>query len=118
MKLLKEVADEIGMNIDEVLNRFAQNPSLLKKFVKKFPNDKTFQNLSVALKNRDSQEVEVCAHTLKGVAGNLGFSKLYDRCSDLGTVVKEDNDHLLYNAFDDLQEEYEKVLETISKIHD
>ena len=64
------------------------NENLLKKFVKNFPDDPTYGRLCEAMEAKDWPQVEMSAHTLKGVEANLSFSKLFQASADLVSVIR------------------------------
>lgn len=66
----------MGLNMDTAMERFMNNESLLERFLKKFPNDKSYQDLLAAIENEDTDAAFVAAHTLKGVSANLSLESL------------------------------------------
>ncbi|MFR4415048.1 MAG: Hpt domain-containing protein [Butyricicoccus sp.] len=55
----------------------ACNENMVKKFVKKYQDDPTCADLHNAVLQQDWEAAFRGAHTLKGVAQNLGFERLY-----------------------------------------
>ena len=84
----EEALTKIGVNTSDVLARFSGNESLMKKFILKFPQDKSFPDTKAALASGDKKALEISAHTLKGVSGNLGFSELYETSAALVNAVR------------------------------
>lgn len=78
-----------GEDYPVIIGRFMGNENLLKKFVKNFPDDPTYGRLCEAMEAKDWPQVEMSAHTLKGVAANLSFSKLFQASADLVSVIRE-----------------------------
>lgn len=88
----------------------------------KFPQDSTYGNLSEAVANYDLKEMEVTAHTLKGLAGNLGFTDLFHACGEMVTAIRErtpdqgpDDFQLL---FSNIQTPYEQIITCIKALDD
>ena len=79
---LKEVMEELGMDYEGVLNRFGGSSALAERILRKFPNDPSFAGLQEAVKTENGDGMLTYAHTLKGVAGNLGFERLYEACQN------------------------------------
>ena len=52
---LKDALELAGVDYEMTLNRFSNNAMLLERFVKKFPNDKTFEELDAMF---DAREIE------------------------------------------------------------
>lgn len=75
MKIL-ENADRRVLNYENVLHRFMDNEGLLVKFLLKFVEDATYSRLREAIASKDAEQSFKEAHTLKGVAANLGLTTL------------------------------------------
>lgn len=105
-----------GVDTETTLHRFAGNESLLKRFVQKFPQDPTYQSLSEAIKGGDPSLVERSAHTLKGIAANLGYQTLSDRCADLVAAVRQGEYGSNVGLFQNITEEYDKIVNAIGQI--
>ena len=88
----EQALEKIGVNTAEVLARFSGNEMLMKKFILKFPEDKSFPDTKAALAASDKKAVELSAHTLKGVSGNLGFTALYEASAALVNAVRAGED--------------------------
>ena len=73
---LKEFYAAVGGDYDATLNRIPKE-SMLLRFVKKYADDKTYAQLTEAVKAQDWETAFRASHTLKGVAQNLGFDGLY-----------------------------------------
>ena len=71
-----EFWDELGIDKDEVSARFVGNMDLAAKCTMKYIDDNTFNELQTAMAEQNYSGIEIAAHTLKGVAGNLGFSEI------------------------------------------
>lgn len=84
---IKECYDAAGGKYDEVIRRFLRE-ELLIKFVLKFLSDKTFDTLITDLEKGDTEASFRGAHTLKGVAMNLGFTELYDVSAELTDMLR------------------------------
>lgn len=83
-----EALKEYGFDFDEALDRFMNNQLLLEKFLGKFVQDPTYDQLCGAMEKRDSEEAFRAVHTLKGVAGNLALHGLYDACCRLTEALR------------------------------
>ena len=73
---IQECYKKMGADYQEVLGRL-HNEAMIGKFVRMFLQDDSFQILEEALRRGDVKEAFRGAHTLKGVAQNLGFERLY-----------------------------------------
>ncbi len=88
----EQALEKIGVNTEEVLARFSGNEMLMKKFILKFAEDKAFPDTKAAIAAGDKKAIELSAHTLKGVSGNLGFTALYEASAALVNAVRAGED--------------------------
>ena len=103
-----------GEDYPVIIGRFMGNENLLKKFVKNFPDDSTYGRLCEAMEAKDWPQVEMSAHTLKGVAANLSFSKLFQASADLVSVIREQETEKADGLFSEVQKAYKEVVQGIS----
>ena len=80
----KAELEEMGMDVDTTVNRFMGNEGLYLKFLNKFQNDQ-----SVA--DQNAEEAFKSAHTLKGVAANLGLDPIAQHASDIVELLRGKN---------------------------
>ncbi|MCQ5128316.1 Hpt domain-containing protein [Butyricicoccus faecihominis] len=111
------VLQQAGVDVETTLHRFVGNAALLNRFVKKFAQDPTYQQLRDAVAAGDVERIETSAHTLKGTAANLGFQKLSDNSAALVSAIREQKDaEQVRRLFQAVQEEYQKLLSLIDLI--
>lgn len=79
---LNEFYNSIGGNLDEVVSHLLKEERILK-YVLLFPKDTSFSTLEDAFAANNASEAFRAAHTLKGVALNLGFGNLARSSSEL-----------------------------------
>lgn len=79
---LKECYDKMGADYEDVLSRL-RSEVLVRKFALKFLDDDSYANLKAAMESGNAPEAFRGAHTLKGVAQNLGFGPLYKAAAEL-----------------------------------
>ena len=99
---LKEFYREIGSSYADVTARLG-NEEFVRYFVLLFKDDKSFEELKESLEKGLAEDAFRAAHTLKGVAANLGFSALYEalRGGDLNAAAA---------LFPALEEKYSKII--------
>ena len=73
---LKEFYAQIGGNYEDTLHRLPSE-ALVHRFVLKYPADPSVAQLRDSVSAADWETAFRAAHTLKGVAQNLGFERLY-----------------------------------------
>lgn len=113
---ITEFYKDINGDFDDVLKRLA-NESIVAKIVKMFVNDPSFSDLSKGLQDKDAELAFRGAHTLKGVALNLGFSNLAKDSSDLCELLRPRSLDVDYkDLYDKVSKEYQELIEKIKEI--
>ena len=84
---LEELYREIGGDLKNVMKRIP-NEAMIGKFVRKYANDPTYNRLTAAVEAKNWKDAFLAAHTLKGVAQNLGFDRLQKSASALTEAVR------------------------------
>lgn len=87
MMTLTDLYSKIGGNYDDVMMRFVKD-TRVKKFLGMFLNDPTFAELQTSVAASDWETAFRAAHTLKGVAGNMSFTKLQSSASELTEALR------------------------------
>ena len=87
------------MDIHECYNKFQgdyndassrmMNDALIERFMLKFPGDTTMDLLNKAVDEGDTPAAFRAAHTLKGIAGNLSFTRLCRAASALTEQLRD-----------------------------
>lgn len=85
---IKEFYDTVGADYNATLMRMGNSERILEKFVRKFPNDKTTEQLVAAFEGEDFETAFRMAHTLKGLCSNLGLGKLEKSASELTEALR------------------------------
>jgi len=90
-KTADELPEIVGINLDDGLKRVAGNRrlyrDLLGQFVAKQAN--AAAQISAALESEDLKLAERIAHTVKGVAGNLGITQVQSAAQQLEKAIRE-----------------------------
>ena len=87
-------ADELpevpGLNMAEGLMRVAGNKKLYRKLLRQFSKTEAdaAQRIGSALAEKDRALAERLAHTVKGVAGNIGASAVQNAAANLEKAIK------------------------------
>lgn len=74
-RAILEFAD---INVDEALNRMMNNEDLLEKLFKKFLDQDYCSAIEQAIAVHDAEAAANAVHALKGVAGNLSFTRVFE----------------------------------------
>ena len=98
---VREVYAAAGGNYDETVGRLGSE-ELVNRFTTRFSADDSFPTLEKAFGAGDVEAAFRAAHTLKGVAKNLGFADLGDSASELTEILRN-------RTFDGAQVVFERV---------
>lgn len=115
----KNALKEAGADVETTVRRFMGNEAMYEKFLKKLLDNPNFDNLNVNMEAKNYEEAYKDAHTLKGVAANLGLDPVQKSTSDLveelrGKKNEEVDEARAVAAWRELQEVYQKFYELIS----
>lgn len=73
-----EKLKQAGADVEGTMGRFMGNESLYLKFLRKFPEDGTYDEMQKAYQAGDVETVFRASHTIKGVTANLGLNPLME----------------------------------------
>jgi len=99
---------DTNSNYEEALSRM-MNDFLIEKLVSKFISNNQYDALISAYENKDYQAVFTNAHALKGVAGNLALTSLFEIASVITEATRN-------GATPNLDQEIEMLKESYSLI--
>ena len=112
---IQECYTALGGNYAEVAKRLPSE-SLVKRFITKFPDDKSFAELSQAMAEGDRPRAFRAAHTLTGVCANLSFTCLMESVSRLTEALRPETDAVSETAaamLEDVRREYRHTADAI-----
>ena len=98
---IKSLYEAVGGDYQDVVKRLISE-EFAAQLALGFLDDDGFSSLFQAMKNRNAEDAFRAAHTLKGVALNLGFKNLGESASELTEVLRK-------RTFDGADEPFEKV---------
>lgn len=84
---LQECYQALGGDYEEVLARL-RSERLVKKFVLKFLNDKSYELFCAMMAEKNEEEAFRAVHTIKGVCQNLGFTRLLQSSSRMSDALR------------------------------
>lgn len=94
---------------------FMADPIILK-FIRKFAQEGTYQSLMEAVQAGDIEASFAAAHTLKGVAGNIGLSKLQQAASELTEQLRPRTMPAEPALVEAVQAAYRQAIEAIEQL--
>ena len=77
-----------GADTEDALKRCMGNEAFYYKLIKMAVADDNFRRLKDASEASDSKECFEAAHAIKGVAGNLGLTPLFNAASELTELLR------------------------------
>lgn len=112
---IKECYVKLGGDYTDVTSRL-MNEAFVTRFVKKFAVSDEYDSLIKSIKDGNKPEIYRSVHTIKGMALNLSFTKLFEVTNKFCEAYKK----MDFSNFDaDLVEvvkEYERSIEIIKKL--
>lgn len=84
----KAELEEMGMDVDTTVKRFMGNEALYLKFLYKYQNDQSVVSIQQHINDQNAEEAFKSAHTLKGVAANLGLDPIAQHASDIVELLR------------------------------
>ena len=109
---LEQCYHAMGAQYEEVLFRL-RSEHLIQKYVLKFLDDSSYKNLCNALSSSDDITAFRAIHTLKGIAQNLGFAKLYQSGAALTEALRNGRQPGTEALFAQVAEDYRTTVEAI-----
>ena len=102
---LKELAESIGLDEDEF-------NELLNLFIETSRSDLT--KLREGLQEGDHQKVSAAAHSIKGAAGNMGFTEIYETAKKVEADAREKVLHGAETGAAVISDELTKIAENLN----
>ena len=95
-----------GIDYAEAMERFCGNESLFARIAVKYLDDPHVDALEAAMASGDAAAAEREAHSLKGVAGNLSFVRLYDLAARVTDALRANDIDSARALMPDLRESH------------
>lgn len=105
-----------GIDYEQAINRFMNNQAMYEKFLVRFPNDKSYEELKAAVSAGDCEAAFKAAHTLKGVSANLAMEELTKAASAATEEFRAGNFEQGVALIPQVDEKYSQIAEFISQL--
>ena len=89
---VKEQMIESGFDYDNAVYRFLGNEQMYHKFLKKLLDDTCYEQIVQGIVRGSASDVFTAAHTLKGVAANLGITPVHQLASQITEATRDKAD--------------------------
>lgn len=86
---LQECYSIIG-DYNDVMKRLPRETMVIK-FIFRFLDDKSYDQLMTAIENSDYKAAFMAAHTIKGLCQNLSFTRLYESSHLITDALRNEN---------------------------
>lgn len=93
---------DAGIDYEEGLRRFAGKTELFEKFLREFFKDDNFNKLGDFLEKGDFEKAFRCAHTLKGMSGNLSIKAFYVKDCQLVELLRNGKNENLEELYQEM----------------
>ncbi|MCI9627825.1 MAG: Hpt domain-containing protein [Eggerthellaceae bacterium] len=103
-----------GIDYLDAMDRMDNDRDLYKMLALKYLDNSKYTDLVAALEVEDFDEAYKAAHSLKGVAGNLSFSKLFDVAASMSEALFQGEYQAAEKMLPDLSDANDKVIEGLN----
>lgn len=110
---LQECYSIIG-DYNDVMKRLPRETMVIK-FIFKFLDDKSYDQLMTAVENSDYKSAFMASHTIKGLCQNLSFTKLYESSHIITEALRNENPDkaLITELAEKVREDYTATVNAI-----
>lgn len=110
-----EQLEELGVDLTSVMERFMGNEALYVKFLGRFVEDESFQNIQIQWKRGNIKEAFKEAHTLKGLLLNLGLENVMKSVMPITEQLRQGELEGIEELLEQARREYEILLNIIGE---
>ena len=107
---VKQFYIEINGNYDNAV-AIMMNDALISRMLNKFMSNNSCENMVSLYEQKDYRSLFAASHTLKGVAGNLALTPLFELASTITEATRNSDDVNLDKEISELQKTYELIKE-------
>jgi HPt (histidine-containing phosphotransfer) domain-containing protein len=113
----KECYDAMGGDYSEILGRMGNDERIIK-FLGKFLNDPSYEQLCRAMEVKNIPDAFRAAHTMKGVCKNLSITNLANSSSILADLLRDRDTYGedIEPALANVRQDYLKVKQNITTL--
>ena len=102
----KEKLKAYGVDYENAVKRFAGNEALYERFLKKLTEDDHLAIGEQAMKEERYEDVLEAVHALKGVAGTLGMTELFQAASEVVASIRKNEISHLQEQMPDVYQQF------------
>ncbi|MEW4411689.1 Hpt domain-containing protein [Clostridium sp. AN503] len=117
MQSIQEKMEEYGADYQGTMARFMGNERLYLKVLGKLGDDDNAGKLQAAVAAGDLESAFNAAHTLKGVAANLGLTPLLEAVNDIVEPLRRREQRDDYHVLcDTVEKQFERVVQLVDTL--
>lgn len=109
----KEVLINANIDYENGKNRFAGNEVLYEKYLLKFKEDPHFEGAKQAFLGGDNEKLLKETHALKGVAGTLGITTVYQASAEIVSAIRAEEVDRVPQLYKTLVSSYEDIIKIL-----
>lgn len=112
---IQECYAELGGDFAEIKERL-DSDTLIGRFIAKFLNDDSYDNLCLAIRDGRREDAFRAAHTLKGVSASLSLTKLFTSAEKMTELLRSATDSVPAETvllMDEVRRDYELTVTAI-----
>ena len=110
----------VGMNVTEMVGHFMDSEQMFLKYLYKFFDaaDGVVMELTTAAEKEDYPNMLFTAHSLKGLAGNIGLNGVFLPAKKMVDDIRADDFSDCASYFQKIQENYYRAAAIVKKYRD
>lgn len=113
---IKDFYAAVGGSYDEIMRRLLSEERV-KKYLGKFCNDKSFEQMTEEIAQKKWEDAFRDAHNLKGISVNLGLQSLFESSSELCESMRNGEPAVdIQPMYDQVKRDYETVVSAIAQL--
>lgn len=101
------------VDLNGSIARFSDNMALYERFLRKFVDDAEYAKVVKAFHEKNYEDAASSVHTLKGVSGNLGITKLYHACAETMDYLRAGDNDSASSSFPKIEDAYQEIIAII-----
>ena len=102
-----------GVAVNDALFRIGDDKELYEELLQTFKKETQIQQLEEALARKDVGAAFAAAHAMKGEAGNMGFTRLYEALNVLVDQLRTGDTGGTEEMFEEVKAAHEVLIEAI-----
>lgn len=109
------ILEALHLDTEKLEAAFGAHMGIYLKYLYRFPNDHTCQELCDAVRKRDLSQIQRAAHAFKGVCATLQLGKLSELAREMDQLAKAGNLQDIEKEIPGMLMEYNEVISCIQR---